>query len=83
MQFEVRDIHKSFGAKHVLKATRYIRYVDDFLFLHESTDYLKTSGKWFGFMAERASPPSPGTQNRVAQSPRPLSLLVSWSESHA
>jgi hypothetical protein len=27
-------------AKHVLGARHYIRYVDDFLFLHESTDYL-------------------------------------------
>ncbi|MBN3848677.1 RNA-directed DNA polymerase [Paraburkholderia sp. Ac-20342] len=27
-------------AKHILGARHYIRYVDDFLFLHESTDYL-------------------------------------------
>lgn len=27
-------------AKHVLGARHYIRYVDDFVFLHESTDYL-------------------------------------------
>jgi hypothetical protein len=29
-------------AKHVLGARHYIRYVDDFLFLHESTDYLNS-----------------------------------------
>lgn len=33
---DVLDQH----AKHDLKATRYIRYVDDFLFLHESPDWL-------------------------------------------
>ncbi|GAB2913962.1 RNA-directed DNA polymerase [Paralcaligenes ginsengisoli] len=30
-------------AKHRLRARRYVRYVDDFIFLHESTDWLRAT----------------------------------------